>query len=53
MPMTLFESIRWDYRRAGHSTHGHPLTALWEQLTEQGLPVSTPARKRVSSLVSA
>ncbi|MBC7541646.1 MAG: error-prone DNA polymerase, partial [Candidatus Sericytochromatia bacterium] len=38
MPLTLFETINWDYTRAGHSTHGHPLTPLREQLTAQGLP---------------
>jgi error-prone DNA polymerase len=38
VPLTLFETISWDYQRASHSSRGHPLGPLRAQLTERGLP---------------
>lgn len=37
-PLTLFETITWDLRRARHSTHGHVLAPLRPALRAQGLP---------------
>src|SRR5262249_58870226 len=36
--LTWFETIAWDYRRASHSTHGHPLAPLRGGLRARGLP---------------
>jgi error-prone DNA polymerase len=33
-----FETIAWDYTAAGHSTRGHPLGPLRDQLARMGLP---------------
>jgi error-prone DNA polymerase len=38
VPLTLFETISWDYQRASHSSLGHPLEPLRGQLAERGLP---------------
>jgi error-prone DNA polymerase len=37
-PLEHFEVIGWDYRTAEHSTRGHPLETIREELTAQGLP---------------
>jgi error-prone DNA polymerase len=37
-PLTDFEAIAWDHRRSAHSTRGHPLAPLRDQLRAQGLP---------------
>jgi len=37
-PLSLREQIAWDYRVAAHSTRGHPLEALREDLRSAGLP---------------
>jgi error-prone DNA polymerase len=34
------EIIGWDYRSAGHSTHGHPLGPLRKRLQAMGLPTA-------------
>jgi error-prone DNA polymerase len=39
-----FEEVNWDYRRTGHSTRGHPLTALRPQLLALGFPASGAVR---------
>jgi error-prone DNA polymerase len=36
-----FETIRWDYRTAAHSTHGHPLEPIREQLAAARLPTAS------------
>jgi error-prone DNA polymerase len=36
--LTLSEAIQWDYQRSSHSTLGHPLAPLREELRAQGLP---------------
>ena len=33
-----FETINWDYTYTGHSTRGHPLGPLREELSRHGLP---------------
>ncbi len=51
--LSLFEAINWDYQHAAHSTRGHPLGPLREQLLKKGLrdarglmqlPDQTPVR---------
>jgi error-prone DNA polymerase len=37
-PLSLFESINWDYRRTSHSARGHPLGPLRQALAAQHLP---------------
>ena len=37
-PLDEFQTIDWDYRFSGHSTHGHPLAPLRAALTAQKLP---------------
>ena len=37
-PLDEFQTIDWDYRFSGHSTHGHPLAPLRAALTAQELP---------------
>ena len=37
-PLGAFETIEWDYRFSGHSTHGHPLAPHREALAAQQLP---------------
>ena len=37
-PLAPLETIAWDYTRARHSTHGHPLEPLRAALHAQGLP---------------
>ena len=37
-PLSDFEAITWDYRRASHSPRGHPLAPLREGLKARGLP---------------
>ena len=37
-PLSDFEEIAWDYRRAAHSPRGHPLAHLRKALTARGLP---------------
>jgi error-prone DNA polymerase len=37
-PLGLLETVAWDLERSGHSTYGHPLAALREELSAQGLP---------------
>ncbi|MSP92968.1 MAG: DNA polymerase III subunit alpha [Myxococcales bacterium] len=34
------EEVIWDWKRAGHSPRGHPLTHLRERLRAQGLPTA-------------
>ena len=36
--LSLFDTIRWDYRRTGLSPRGHPLAPLRPRLFRQGLP---------------
>ncbi|MCB9566361.1 MAG: error-prone DNA polymerase [Myxococcales bacterium] len=36
-PLRREEAVLWDYRRSGHSTHGHPLAALRPALAEHGI----------------
>jgi error-prone DNA polymerase len=36
--LTPAEIIDWDYRRTRHSTHGHPLASLRDELRAQNLP---------------
>ncbi|MCA9601517.1 MAG: error-prone DNA polymerase, partial [Myxococcales bacterium] len=36
--LEALELIEWDYRRTGHSTRGHPLSALRRDLKRRGLP---------------
>ena len=36
-PLARDEAVLWDYRRSGHSTHGHPLSALRPHLDRLGL----------------
>jgi len=44
------EVIAWDYRGSGHSTHGHPLLPLREQLRAQGLPEARSVTKMKEGL---
>ncbi len=37
-PLSDFEEIGWDYITGNHSTRGHPLSPLREQLTRLGMP---------------
>ena len=37
-PLDPFQTIVWDYETSGHSTHGHPLEPLREELAAQKLP---------------
>ncbi len=37
-PLTLFETVSWDYDATHHSTRAHPLGPLRLELSEQGLP---------------
>jgi error-prone DNA polymerase len=37
-PLSLFETIGWDYRATGLSPRGHPLAPLRMELLSQGLP---------------
>ena len=37
-PLGAFETIEWDYRFSGHSTHGHPLAPHRAALAAQRLP---------------
>lgn len=37
-PLSLFETIRWDYQRSSHSAHGHPLEPLRPKLQARRLP---------------
>ncbi len=37
-PLDEFQTIDWDYRFSGHSTHGHPLAPLRAALAAQELP---------------
>ncbi len=36
--LSLFETIAWDYEASHHSTRGHPLAPLREELRAKGLP---------------
>ncbi len=52
-PLNPLETIDWDYDRTHHSTRGHPLTHLREELSRNGLPDAVTIRttrkgKRVS-----
>ena len=38
LPLAAFETISWDYRSSEHSTRGHPLSELREELKARGLP---------------
>ena len=42
--LNTFETIQWDYGTTGHSTLGHPLAPLREELTAQGLPDAQTVR---------
>ena len=37
-PLDYFETIGWDYDSTGHSTRGHPLSPIRDELAEMGLP---------------
>jgi error-prone DNA polymerase len=37
-PLDDFETIGWDYASTGHSTRGHPLSPVREELRSLGLP---------------
>ncbi|HNT89470.1 MAG TPA: error-prone DNA polymerase, partial [Candidatus Hydrogenedentes bacterium] len=39
-PLDAFEEIHWDYAFTEHSTRGHPLAPLREDLAAQGLPAA-------------
>jgi len=43
-PLTDFEAIRWDYEHSSHSTRGHPLAAMREQLRDRNLPDAAAIR---------
>jgi error-prone DNA polymerase len=52
-PLSDFETIGWDYESTGHSTRGHPLSPVREELRSLGLPdartvARTPNGRRVS-----
>jgi error-prone DNA polymerase len=52
-PLSDFETIGWDYESTGHSTRGHPLSPVREELRSLGLPdaktvMHTPNGRRVS-----
>ena len=36
--LSALETIAWDYRSSAHSTRGHPLAPLREELASRGLP---------------
>jgi error-prone DNA polymerase len=38
VPLSVLETINWDYRRSSHSAHGHPLSQLRAELRAEGLP---------------
>ncbi len=51
-PLAPFDTILWDYRSSAHSTRGHPLEPLRDELRAKGLPdarqvASMPNGKRV------
>jgi error-prone DNA polymerase len=39
------EEVLWDYRRSDHSTRGHPVGGLREQLKRRGLPTARELNK--------
>jgi len=43
-PLNSLETIHWDYACTGHSTRGHPLAPLREELQRQGLPDAATLR---------
>jgi error-prone DNA polymerase len=43
--LTELETINWDYRRSSHSTRGHPLAPLREELAARGLPSAREVAK--------
>jgi error-prone DNA polymerase len=46
-PLTILQTIGWDYAATGHSPRGHPLAALRDELAARGLPeASRVARMR-------
>ncbi len=52
-PLSDFETIGWDYESTGHSTRGHPLSPVREELRSLGFPdaktvARTPNGRRVS-----
>jgi error-prone DNA polymerase len=52
-PLNDFETIGWDYDSTGHSTRGHPLSPVREELRSLGLPdartvAGTPGGRRLS-----
>jgi error-prone DNA polymerase len=53
LPLNEFETIGWDYDATGHSTRGHPLSPVREELRSLGLPdartvTGTPDGRRLS-----
>jgi error-prone DNA polymerase len=44
-PLSRPEAVLWDYRRSGHSAHGHPLAALRPALTRLGITDSAAVRR--------
>jgi error-prone DNA polymerase len=53
LPLNEFETIGWDYDATGHSTRGHPLSPVREELRSRGLPdartvTGTPDGRRLS-----
>jgi error-prone DNA polymerase len=42
--LTDFETVGWDYDATGHSPRGHPLTALRDELADQGLADASSVR---------
>jgi error-prone DNA polymerase len=44
-PLQTFEAIQWDYERSSHSSLGHPLEELREQLRAMKFPDSSRVRR--------
>jgi error-prone DNA polymerase len=38
--LTMSEEVLWDYRTSHHSTRGHPVAGLRDQLVQRGLPTA-------------
>jgi error-prone DNA polymerase len=43
-PLDAFETVDWDYSGSLHSTRGHPLESIRDQLADNGLPSSDKVR---------
>jgi error-prone DNA polymerase len=44
-PLNRIETVEWDYSGSMHSTRGHPVEALREELRKQGIPDSSEVRE--------